>query len=296
MNKIGIFSVVVCILFVLSILPARGFIVTDSSENHNTGTFPAICSLEWPPSWNIGDTWVYDVELTTYMEDYFPITLSSSIDDLSLSIVSQSADLSTFELEGTIDGCIEALIKLAPIPFDIVATGWLKRTTVDGYVIMTSTDFGITEINLHLHGKARVFISPLPILIPLPFDLTLTITCHSPYLLLGFTQMDVGAIWVIPETTFSIHAVYSPFLGIFSKTFTLDDLSPPEWADIYTECMGIEMVTVPAGTYDAYKVWVEEGGIIEYFYAPQVNNIIKLQTNEELEYFTLRSELQSTTV
>jgi hypothetical protein len=230
------------------------------------------------------------------MEDYFPITISSVIDDLSLSVASQSAELYTIELAGAVDGCIEALIQLAPIPFDIVVTGWLKRTTVDGFITMTCTDFGIHEINLHLHGKARIFIRPLPILIPLPFDLTITITCSGPYLLMGFTLMEVGAHWVIPETSFSIRASYSPFLGIFRKTFTRDNLSPPEWADVYTECMGMEMVTVPAGTYEAYKVWVEEGGIIEYFYAPQVNAMIKLQTNEELEYFTIRSELQSTTV
>jgi len=294
MTKIGIYSVVICILFVIAILPAGGFILTDYPQNHNNGTFPTIYSSEWPPSWNIGDYWTYNIELSTYIEDYFPISLSSSMNDLALSISDQSGDVYTIELEGTVDGCIEALIQLAPIPFDIVVTGWLKRTTIDGNIRLTCSNFGIHEINLHLHGRARVLISPFPIILPLPFDLTLTIICHSPYLLIGFTQMEVGEFWVIPETNFSIHAFYSPFFGIISKDFGLDDLSPPNWADIYTECMATETVTVPAGTYETYKIWVEEGGIIEYYYAPEVNNIIKLQTNEELESFTFQSELQST--
>ena len=151
-------------------------------------------------------------------------------------------------------------------------------------------------MQLHLHGKARVFFRPIPLLIPLPFDLTITLTCQSPYILLGFTELQVGSFWVIPETIFSIRAVYSPFFGIFAKSFSFNDVSLPEWADVYTECMSHENITVPAGTFEVYKVWVEEGGIIEYFYAPQINNIVKLQTNEELEYFTFQSELQSTTM
>jgi hypothetical protein len=232
--------------------------------------------------------------VSTYVEDWIPIAIASSIEDFTLRVSDDSYDTYTLDFQGKLNGCVEALIKIDGIPFKLTLSGWLKRTTIDGSISLAKNGFGVKEIHIHLHGKARFFPKPIPILIPVPFDITTTVIFDSPITLLGFTQLDVGKYWIIPVSSFTISTRISPFFGVFGKSFNFVDLSPPDWVDIYTECVSKESVTVPAGTFEAYKVWIEEGGAVEYYYAPEANNIIKIQTHEDLDYFRFCSELQST--
>lgn len=249
-------------------------------------------SSGWPPVWNAGDYWIYDVMVNTSIEDWFPISFQGYIKDLKFSVNDVAPTTYTLKFNGKVKGNLRAVIHIDPVPFDLRIFAWLRRTTIDGHVTLTKEGWGLKDMQIKLHGKMRIFLLPIPLFIPIPFDITTTLIFDSPWVLFGFSKLDIGEYWVIYTSPFYARLTLSLF-RIFSKSFSFD-VTSPEWLYIYTECVSKENVTVPAGTYEAYKIWVEEGGVVEYYYAPKVNNIVKLQTNEELYYFNFKCELKST--
>lgn len=293
MKKTKLIGILIC-LSLLFAFPLTSSLDNKKIEKRYQDENSLKISLDFPPVWNVGDYWVYDLEVNTSIEDWFPVSLQGSIEDLNFSVGDASYNSYTLNLEGKLKGRFDAILHIKPIPFNLRVLGWLRRTSIDGSIFLTKEGWGLKEIYLHLHGKARLLSLPLPIFAPIPFDATLKIIFNSPCFLFGFSKMEVGEYWIIPTPKFSLYATISLFFGIIGKPFSSEDLSPPNWVDVYTECVAKENVTVPSGTYEAYKIWAEEGGIVEYYYAPQVNNIIKLKTNEELDYFHLNVELKST--
>ena len=293
MKKTKLIGILIC-LSLLFAFPLTNSLDNKKIEKRCQDENSSKSLLDFPPVWNVGDYWIYDMEVNTSIEDWLPISLQGCIEDLNFSVSDASSDTYILSLDGKLEGCFEALVHIKPIPFDLRISGWLRRTSIDGNIFLIKDGWGVKEIYLHLHGKMRLFSLPIPIFIPLPFDIRVTITFTSPCFLLGFSDLDIGEYWIIPTPKFSVYLSISLFFGIIGKPFTFENLSPPKWVDVYTECVGKENVTVPAGTYEAYKIWAEEGGIVEYYYAPEVNNLIKLQTNEELDYFYLNAELKST--
>ena len=264
--------------------------VTDSKGKQDTDSTAVYIDV-----WKQDDCWVYDVELKTAVEQFFPFSLEGSISDLTFCVKNAASDDYQLNFKGRMNGQVNVLIDTGIAPFPLNITGWLRLTTLQGKVSLTKDGFGLKEINFHLHGKARVWPRPVPIILPVPFDIQATLKLDNPCELFGFDSFDIGSYWIIPSPTFSIDITFSPYFGIIiSKSFEFTDLGFPSWATIYTEIVGKEEVTVPAGTYEAYKIWVEEGGGVEYYYAPEVSNIIKIQTNEDFPFGYFRSELKST--
>ena len=51
------------------------------------------------------------------------------------------------------------------------------------------------------------------------------------------------------------------------------------WTPLAFTCLNMESVTVTAGTYDAWKIQSLIGDYFEYYYAPAVGNLIKIDVN-----------------
>ena len=100
---------------------------------------------------------------------------------------------------------------------------------------------------------------------------------------------EVGKEWN-SEATPSLRLMLSAFFGIISKSFDVQDL-PSFLTFIYMQCLSKEIVDVPAGEFEAYKILVLEA--MEFYYSMDVNNVVKAQLSEDFENVNFVAELKS---
>jgi len=165
----------------------------------------------------------------------------------------------------------------------------LKDTlNLEGTITVDKANLGIKEFNTHIKGKMRPSLGNIQLPIPLPFDVSLEVEFDNDFQFLDF-PLKTDKEWGFPASNIIIKGQMGTGLNIFNfinKIMKLMgyELFPPEGhtlsiyaiSDLCT-VVNEEIVTVETGTYDAYNISLR--GLINYFYAPQVDNIVKITAN-----------------
>lgn len=267
------------------------------------------------PVWHVGDYWTYKVDNISFNfeEDNQTINMLLTVDQLPLNVTDDSGDYYTLSFSTKASGHGQIDVNLGDGPINIVID--FTGITIDGNVLIEKTSLGIKSIDANLKGRFKIDIIEQPYTnlslphIPIPFTMNLTIACGTPVSILSF-PLDTGKTWNLSATNFTINGKIHSFwfnvihfvnmiLGFFGyqllppeievlfpvidikdalTTFGIGNVfSIPEVPGIF-QCLNIENITVPAGTYDAYNISIAEG-IGSIFYAPAAGNVVKIAGN-----------------
>ena len=238
--------------------------------------------------WDAGNCWVYETKAYGDTEYFFPISFKFSMKNFVLQVENESENEYTLSFEGKIRGYGKISLNILGMPFNISFLGILPSLKMEGEIKFYKFGYGIEKIDLYTKGIAFLLTLPIPLLIPVPFHINVTVNFESPYILMAVAP-EIGKCWETPITNASAIVNISSFFGIFTKSFAVDKI--PLFVSIDMECVSKETVEVPAGTYEAYKIVIFEG--IELYYSPEINNLVKLQISEEFENICLISQLKS---
>ena len=251
--------------------------VTDGARKQSTDKSSAFIDL-----WKEGESWTFDIkEIGINIEDVWGSAFfQGTLDELCMEVKEDDEEY-ILNLEGSIGG--EFTVTLTHPQLNV--SGRLIFTKVDGS-IHCRADFGIEKVDVCVRGIIWALVDPIPIRIPIPFKVIATITFDPTYTPIHF-PLEEGKEWDISPSNVSIDASVSLLFGIIKKQFQYE----LALGAVTTKCTGKENVTVEAGTYEAYKV--SSMDILEFYYAEEVSNIIKLSAEFE-DIFNIYGELIST--
>ena len=238
------------------------------------------------PIWEVGYKWIYDIEFSyiIYEEDYMHMSLQISLNNFDINVVDCTGDSYRTEFDDNVNGDFSIQVEGLP-----TVTGTFKDTVLDGYAIFEKTNLSVKEIYAHLEGRLSLIG-----LIPIPFDCEVTMNFEPSYGSLDF-PLYVGKNWEIPDFTISIVGSIS-LPGIASIIPGIPDEIEID-NEMFNlggnaECVGMENITVSAGTYNAYNISIDES--TSYYYAPAAGFIIKIVPQIPIEECDIVFELKST--
>ena len=247
MNK-KIVIIVLCILLTISFVTSGKYIKNNQNSSNDKPYLELGVDV---PIWSIGNNWKYDM----MFNGDFGETLSFNwiFENTLFTVVSESDTIYSIEIEGDVTGEINI--------FEIqLISGSLKETTVTGTTKFEKSNIGIKEINAQIAGKIAFAGIPLK-----SFTMDIDVTFSPSYNAVYF-PLDVGKKWTV-----SISDMIGFIdISLLSNPVLIDDIVGGD----YCECTGIETITVPVGTYDAYKV-ISDEDVSERYYSPEVGNFIK---------------------
>jgi len=223
------------------------------------------------PIWEIGDSWVFDIKLSSDYESLFSFNLS--IMDLYFEVIDVYNSSYKVEFSGEVIGEIS-------IKEPSIISARLKDAILKGFILIEQDNLGIKRIDSTINGFVLIHAIP-----QIPFEGQITLVFNPIYDYLDF-PIYAGKEWEIPATNISMDLWYQ--IADVVKSYHFD---MPLWKDIAI-CLGIENITVTVGTFEAFHI-SSTLGITEYYYAPMIANIIRLFDNDEQLDFVW--ELKSTT-
>jgi Papain family cysteine protease/PKD domain len=222
--------------------------------------------------WDVGDSWTFNMQKITFKLGDF-LALYGSSDKFIFRVTNENKESYTLSFTGKIKGDIK--------------NGYLSNfVNMNGRIVLRKNTFRIENVDTYLNGIMLYSKNKTGLSIPLLFNTTMNVVFY-PYLDIFPFPFISGRGSNIPSVLIENHLV----VKVFGKTqfdeayfFALNKL--PYF------CSKEEEVKVPAGTYDAYRVFfVEE---MNYSFSPEICNVVKLSMNLCLGYFTMQGELIST--
>ena len=237
------------------------------------------------PIWEAGYKWIYDVEFAYNIDedDFLQLSFQLSLNNLGINVVECTGDSYRTEFDDNV--ICDFSLQAEDIPS---ISGTFKNTEIAGYIIFETANLGIREAYAHIDGRISLIG-----LIPISIDGEVTLTFESSYNILDF-PLYAGKNWAIPDSSVSIVGSISlpgiaSIIPEFPEEIEINDEITIFGGD--AECVGMESITVYAGTYNAYHISID--GLTNCYYAPVAGNIIKIAPLPSGHEFGF--ELKSTT-
>jgi hypothetical protein len=227
------------------------------------------------PTWSIGDTWTYTIndftiDFTTSGQRLY---MDGRIDDFTWSVRSTSGSdyLIDFSGELTVDYIL--FYSGGSSTIYVIGTFTPALTTVTGTLTFTQSSLEIKDVTADIRGISMATIDPIPFALPIPFKITVDTELSTDFPILDFPLFN-NKLWDLPNINVVADASFGGLFGLvsFPVTFT----TGYSWIPFAFHCKPQTSVTVPAGTYNAYEISSLFGSFFEYYYAPTVGNIVKI--------------------
>jgi len=247
--KWKILGIGICMLLIST--PIVSAIKISTQEN----TSPLLYNAD-VPIWEVGDYWTYTIN---YKSNLYPdMTLGFTIDsEITFEVVDDSGEF--YNLEGTIDPSFGAIdFYLGNLHFKST-----RSCTIRIDLQIQKSDLGIYTYISHIEGPMVLSIGPLPLPILIPFEAHVEWECNPIWPMIPF-PLSHGDTGIINETRYyGTNGYLKLFWGLINQQF--DDSSWKVTRDI-PYWVKIKQFTVPAGTFDAYDVYLGWPG--EYYHNP----------------------------
>ncbi len=256
-----------------------------------------------------------EISEETYID--LTLSVNGGLTEIPLTVEKVTDDHYELSFDTKIEGEISVETTLNSIPLKgIIKNGLLMKPTITGMAIVQKEDLGLKEVTIQFSGCFVTRISK-PLLLPairIPLSIEITTEFSTPCSLINF-PISIDDSWGIPETTITVDGKISSiylrplhfihritrFFQLIPDEFTetsdlINDLLPePDIGEILmilqdsntfeiTEtpelvyCSCYETITVPAGSFDSYKIELPaESGF--YCYSPTAKNIVSIQGN-----------------
>jgi hypothetical protein len=281
--KAIVFGITVGILLLMN-----GFSTAVPSQKTNTQTTLFDDNV---PEWQVGNSWTYTMNNFTinYNVDNQIIYLNGKIDDFTWTVTNTSD--STYYLV-TFTGKLTATYNVDITSFSgkLQVSGALKptRTKFTGTLQFSKSDLQIHHFTAEIKGFSRAIIAPLTFPLPIPFKFIAESDMSDDFPLFDF-PLSTDKLWNMPQLDVTIHANAGGIFGIIQTPITFE--TQYNWMLWAFHCHEKQSVTVPAGTFNAYRISSLFGSYFDYYYAPEVGNLIKLDA--QLQYGQAAAELKS---
>jgi hypothetical protein len=313
--KTKLIGIGICLMLLTTVLVTA----TPLNRLKSTTSQTASITMVDVPVWEIGDSWMYQINdiSINYTSDTQTLLLHGSLSELPLTVTDNTGDYYTMHFDTTMNGLgyINAVSEEGPINVSIS----ISDLALQGTVLIQKSNLGIKEITVSFDQQKISFniidqpFITLPSwlhLISVKFSSDLDVNCDLSVALLSF-PFNTGMNWDLVATSFSLDGQVQSklfnllhFLNNFAKLFGVT-LLPDEIASLLPiinlhdaldtfigtnifdipgfpgvfYCPATETVTVPAGTYTDAYNITILGGIGQCYYAPSAGNIIKLRGN-----------------
>jgi len=246
---------ILCISWVLMVL-----LCSMMAPSLGTVSAKATASDGDIPTWYQGDRWTYTIDPLSFTSPN--ASFIGSVHNLQQTVVGITGDAYEISISGEISG-------------DITVSGF--QGTLTGEITGTSYQrvSDLAQETTTLHSEGSIFY-----IIPFPYDMDLALN-STPALEAFDFPVNVGEQWEISclSTTtgsFSIAGVYE------------QSLNANQWVDETVQCDAKEPVSVPAGTFDCYRITRSSANV---WYSTDVGNIVKSSVDESGENGTVHATL-----
>ncbi len=219
------------------------------------------------PTWTVGDSWTYTINPLSFSSPNG--SFDGTIENFKQTVVGITDNTYSISISGDITG-------------DVVVSGFSGELTgaITGESHIRMSD--LAEETTELHSTGTIIYMWLPF--PYTMDLYMS---SSPALEvydfpLQIEQWELSGLTTITGS-FSIEGIIDqPFDG-------------SQWIDETVECTSLEQLSVPAGTFECYKIGRET--TLSWF-STQVGNMVKTTVEQYDENMTLQlvANLQSYTL
>lgn len=265
-----ILSLLIVGIFVLSGLGA----VAKNSET-NLPSYGTTSLDDDVPEWHIGDIWTYTVDNITinYNQGGQKLFIDGKIDDFSWKVTDINGDFYTVAITGKLTATYDIYLSSETLTLKLLGSFKPSLTRLTGTIQFTKSDLEIHDVSVQLKGITKTKINSIPFAIPIPFKLITEGDLSVDFPLFDFPLYGLK-FWNLPDLTATMSATFGGIFGIIQIPFTMG--IHYSWTPLAFLCLDKQDVTVEAGTYSAYKISSLIGGYFDYYYAPDVGNLVKI--------------------
>jgi hypothetical protein len=279
-----IFGIIVSLLLLASTI--------STAQQHTQPSTPVAPLDDDAPEWQVGNSWTYTVNNLTinYNVSGQKVLVNGRIDDFTWTVTDISGSTYyTVNFTGKLTASYD--LKISSVSGNIQLKGTFKKTftRLKGTILFTKSDLQVHDVTMEVKGLTVATIGPLKIPLPLLFKVTAHGGFSDDFPLLDF-PLTSNKYWSLPNIDITMQANAGGILGIIQ--FPISFTTQYSWTPFAFHCQDKRDVTVPAGTFSAYKISSLLGDYFEYYYAPDVGNIIKI--NATLQNGAVSAELIAT--
>jgi len=230
------------------------------------------------PIWNEGDSWTFTVNdfNVNFTYEGKKTQMDGRIDDFKWTVSDTSGSSYAVDVTGKITGSYETYIPFGSLFLKVSGTIDPTLNRLTGTIIFGKANLEIEDFNAQVIGITSVSIYPLPIKFLIPIKVTADVDLSTPFPLFDF-PIHILKFWNMPEIDITTHVNFGGLFGLFKIPMTV--YAHYDWIPFAFSCLFKESITVEAGTYEAWKIQSLLGGFFEYYYAPAVGNLIKIDVN-----------------
>ena len=263
------------VIFLVSMLVVPSIIVSGEQIKEKKTTSS---NTMQGPIWKIGNSWTYTIYdfWVNYTYQSNNIQLAGRIDDFKLTVADESETTYTVDISGK----VTASYKVKAILGDIVLrfNGAIDQSTnkLKGSIIFDKENLHIIDFDAMLICLSSVQFFNLPIKIPLIMKISADAALSTPFPLLDF-PLSTLKFWNLPDIDIDTDVNIGGLLGILNVPMTIH--RHYDWTPLAFCCLYQDTITVEGGTYDAWRILSLIGGYYDYYYAPYVGNLIKMEFN-----------------
>jgi len=285
MKKIG--AIVIIGMFLLS-----GYSVVAASSVSNVSSHTVSPLDDNVPIWTTGNSWTYTVTniSVTYNQGGQQILMQGSIDDFTWTVTDVSGDYYTVSFTGKLTATYNLLLNSQTSSFHLVGSFTPKLTRLKGTIQFTKASLQVHAMAFQVLGITMAKINTLSFNLPIPFRLVSQGSLTADFPLFEFPLYTLKT-WTLPDLTLTMSSTFGGIFGIIQIPFTVS--VHYGWMPLAFWTFGKEDVTVPAGTFSAYRVVSLISDYFTYYYAADVGNIAKIDVT--LPNGGIHAVLKSTT-
>jgi hypothetical protein len=277
---------------IISIVLLSGFGVAATNGKSNVSSNKSTSFDDNVPTWNAGNTWTYTVTSITvsYNQGGQQILMSGTIDDFTWTVTDTTGNYYTVTFTGKLSATYDLLLNSQTSTLHLVGLFTPTLTRLKGTIQFTKSNLQVHAVSIQLLGITMTKINSLSFYLPLPFKLVSQGSLTTDFPLLDF-PLYILKFWDLPDVTLTMSSTFGGILGLIQIPFTVS--VHYSWMPFSFFTLGKESVTVPAGTYDAYKIQSLISDNFVYYYASDVGNIVKIDLS--LPNGAIHAVLKSTT-
>jgi len=243
------------------------------------------------PTWNDGDSWTYTINNFTVDYDVSgqKMFMDGKIDDFKWTVTDTSGSSYKVDFKGKPTADYEIYLSSSSMTLWVVGTFKPALTRITGTITFTKSGLEIVDISGEIRGISMAKIYPIPIPLPIPFKFTFDTDFNKDIPLFDFPLVEPTKSWLLLFLDANINLNIGGIFGLIKIPVNFNSNYPL----ILFECEGKQDITVEAGTFSAYRIKPILGDFFEYYYAPSVGNLVKIEVN--MRNGNIHGELKSTT-
>ncbi|HVQ01548.1 MAG TPA: hypothetical protein VMT57_08540 [Candidatus Thermoplasmatota archaeon] len=278
-------------IIIIGILLLSGFGVAAANTETKAAANTA-ANLDDVPVWNVGNSWTYSVSSITvnYNHQGQQILMNGKIDDFTWTVTDTTGDYYTVALTGKLTATYDLLLNTQTSTLHLVGSFTPTLTRLTGTIQLTKSDLQVHAMYLQLVGITKTKINTLSFYLPIPFKLVSQGSLTTDFPLFDF-PLYMLKFWDMPDMTLTMSSTFGGIFGLIQIPFTVS--VHYSWSPLAFYTLGTEDVTVPAGTYNAYKINSLISDYFAYYYASEVGNLVKIDAT--LPNGAIHGELKATT-